>query len=82
MQAIVTVKLPKNPKHNPRNKVSGECPLSKQLGVSIYCTDTTGEHHSYIEEGKTIQEIEDKAKRMFGHVTRIEIMEEIELLEE
>jgi hypothetical protein len=80
MKAIVTVKLQRNPKHNPANKVEGECPLSKQLGVSIYCSDVTGEHHSYIEEGKTIAEIEDKAKRKFGHVTRIEILEEIELL--
>jgi hypothetical protein len=80
MKAIATVKLPRNPKHNPSNKVKGECPLSKQIGVSIYCSDATGEHHSYIEEGKTIAEIEDKAKRKFGHITRIEILEEIELL--
>jgi hypothetical protein len=40
---IVTVRmLRKNPAHNPQAKVSGPCP------VSGFCTDVTGEHHSFV----------------------------------
>lgn len=70
MKAIVTVKLPRNPRHNPRNKVTGMCPL-KENGV---CTDITGSHHSYIEEGEDRFEIYWKARQKYGHVTRIELV--------
>jgi len=78
MRAIVTVKLPRNPKHDPRNKKTGKCPLfgSKYQGVelqgSFRCTDVTGSHHSYIEFGKDLQEIKEKARAKYGHITRIE----------
>ena len=68
MKAIVTVKLPKNPKHNPKNKKVGWCPL----GNKKVCTDVTGSHHSYIETGETKAEIEYKARQKYGHITRIE----------
>jgi len=67
MKAIVTVKLPKNPDHDPKNKRIGICPVSSKL-----CTDVTGEHHSYIEEGNDLVDIEKKAARKYGHVTRLE----------
>ena len=75
MKAIVTVKLPRNPKHNPRNKKTGICPLC-DLGLHVVrmCTDKTGSHHSYIEEGMNVKDIETKAKNLFGHVTRIEVI--------
>ena len=75
MQAIVTVKLPRNPQHNPQNKKSGKCPITGWT-----CTDVTGSHHSYIESGQNRAEIWWKAKEKFGHVTRIEVIEEVEKL--
>lgn len=75
MKAIVTVKLPRL---DPRNKEFGVCPLSKLLKTYICCSDITGEHHSYIETGTCISDIEKKAKAKFAHVTRIEIADEWE----
>lgn len=42
---IVTVKIKATLDHNPRNKVTGKCPVS--LGP---CTDTTGAHHSMVAD--------------------------------
>ena len=82
MKAIVTVKLHRNLKHNPRNKQTGRCPLfgppyhyplfKSMEGLNI-CTDITGSHHSYIETGENEKEIRELAEKKFGHVTRIEI---------
>lgn len=64
MKSLVTVKLPKNPVHNPRNKVVGRCPLSGE-----YCSDTTGEHHTLLWDGSP-----EEARVAFEkyHITRIE----------
>jgi len=62
MRAIVTVRLPRNPKHNPHHKQTGVCPLSMVVKGVTQCTDITGEHHSYIEEGEDLTEIETKAR--------------------
>lgn len=70
MRAIVTVKLKRNVKYDPRNKKTGRCPIRNNL-----CTDITGSHHSYIEEGKNRNEIFWKARQKWGHVTRIEVLE-------
>lgn len=79
MKAIVTVKLPRNPKHNPRNKQIGICPLcsisERKAGMGRLCTDVTGSHHSYIEEGKNRLDIFCKAKAKYGHITRVEVIE-------
>ena len=72
MQAIVTVKLPRDSSHDPRNKKSGKCPLFKEYAGSFLCTDVTGSHHSYIEHGDSLMEIRKNAEKKFGHVTRIE----------
>lgn len=72
MKAVVTVKLPRNPKHDPRNKKSGWCPIN----TKVWCSDTTGSHHSYVEEGLNQREIEEKAKKKFKHITRIEYFDE------
>jgi len=71
MKAIVTVKLPRNPKHDPRNKKTGQCPLD----INVCCTDVTGSHHSYIETGENEAEIRQKAREKYGHVTRTEVIE-------
>jgi len=80
MRAIVTVKLPRNPKHDPRNKITGKCPLFKKPFVpfeyvgDFICTDVTGSHHSYIETGKDLEQIKNRAKSKYGHVTRVEVL--------
>jgi len=63
---LVTIKLPKNPNHDPHNKVTGECPFSWD------CTDSTGEHHTGI--AATWEEIED-LRETYKHITRIEEVE-------
>lgn len=72
MKAVVTVKLPRNPQHNPRNKQSGRCPLSEKLGYYIQCTDITGEHHSIPFEGLTEKDIRKNIALLNLHITRIE----------
>jgi hypothetical protein len=66
---VVTVKLPKNPNHNPHDKKSGECPASGGP-----CTDVTGEHHSYLDlAADSIDMAMGNAHlRGFHHVTRVE----------
>lgn len=60
--AIVTIKLPKNPNHDPHNKVTSSCPFSGT------CTDATGEHHSGLVA--SLADI-DKLREHY-HITRIE----------
>ena len=67
MQAIVTIKLPKNPHHNPQQKKIGKCPANGKL-----CNDITGEHHSFLMEGENIGDIIKEVKKKFSHVTRVE----------
>lgn len=59
---LVTIKLPRNPNHDPHNKVVGPCPFSDS------CTDSTGEHHTGI--AKNPQELEALVTQY--HITRIE----------
>lgn len=59
---LVTIKLPKNPKHDPHNKVTGPCPVSGS------CTDVTGEHHTvliYTDSGL-------EKLTALHHITRVE----------
>jgi hypothetical protein len=72
MRAIVTVRLSRDPKHEPQHKQTGLCPLSKIVKGVTQCTDVRGEQHSYIEEGKDFDDIKNKARAKFPHVTRIE----------
>lgn len=64
---LVTVKLPRNPRHNPRSKTAGNCPVT-----GLYCTDTTGEHHTVLIEAVDAVAAEVDARMLYGHVTRIE----------
>ena len=59
---LVTIKLPKNPDHDPQNKITGPCP------VSLFCTDVTGEHHTVLAYGDKDLEV---LKSLY-HITRIE----------
>lgn len=66
---LVTVKLPKNPDHDPRNKKVGQCPVN----TDILCTDITGEHHTVLWEGDSLYQAMFYWKSDRGlHVTRVE----------
>lgn len=72
---VVTVRLPRNPAHDPRNKVTGDCPVNGAI-----CTDVTGEHHSFVVEGNTTADAKHWTEVSFGaggeevHITRIELV--------
>lgn len=69
MLFIVTVKLPRNPDHNPRSKVTGPCPVDPR----VQCTDVTGEYHSYLTLADGEPAAREGVRRQYGwHVTRIE----------
>jgi len=73
VKAIVTVKLHRpSIQHDPHHKKVGPCPLNPD----VICTDVTGSHHSYIEEGADRSQIERRAKQKHQHITRIEVMKE------
>lgn len=60
---LVTIKLRKNPNHDPHNKVTAPCAVSES------CTDTTGEHHTLIAWS---QDEVEAIRQKYGHVTRVE----------
>lgn len=60
---LVTIKLPKNPEHDPRDKKTGACAVSRE------CTDVTGEHHTVaVRDDGAVQMLRDR----YGHITRVE----------
>lgn len=65
---LVTVKLARNPEHDPRAKVTTSCPI----GHGSPCTDATGEHHTYLTEATDRDTALAHARQRHGHVTRIE----------
>ncbi len=65
---LVTVRLPKNPAHNPRDKKAGPCPVNGKP-----CTDVTGEHHSFLTDDVTLSaEQVREVYQATHHVTRVE----------
>lgn len=68
---LVTVKLKKNPDHDPRNKVTGMCPVMPNK----VCTDTTGEHHTVmnsVDNDVTAEQVAASWREQGLHVTRVE----------
>lgn len=66
---LVTVKLPKNPNHNPQKKVIGSCPAN----LGAICTDVTGEHHTIRVEADSFAEASKFVQDVLGfHITRME----------
>jgi hypothetical protein len=63
---LVTVKLKKNPNHDPHNKITGLCPVS-----GFECTDVTGEHHTFASYLGSAEECRVFWSKEY-HVTRIE----------
>lgn len=62
---LVTVKLPKNPAHDPRAKQTGPCRYSDE------CTDVTGEHHSFLIKADGL----DTLRTSGVHITRVELLQ-------
>lgn len=62
---LVTVKMPKNPAHDPRAKQTGPCPFSDS------CTDVTGEHHTFLTNAAGLAEL----RTGDTHVTRVELLQ-------
>jgi len=72
MRYIVTIKLLENLKHNPKDKKTGQCPIHKKEHT---CTDCTGEHHSFLISGNSIEDVRKKVETKF-YITRIEEVDE------
>jgi hypothetical protein len=66
---IVTIKLRKNPAHNPHDKKLDVCPINSDRDLA--CTDATGEHHSFLTLGQDVESVREHWKN-FYHVTRVE----------
>jgi hypothetical protein len=66
---IVTVKLKKNPEHNPHDKKLDVCPI--ESGQDLACTDSTGEHHSFLTLGSDVESVRTHWANSY-HVTRVE----------
>ena len=64
---LVTVKVPKNPEHNPRSKVIGPCPVNGEP-----CSDVTGEHHTILVRSASLMSATLESRAKYGHVTRVE----------
>ena len=64
---LVTVKVRQSPDHDPRNKVTGQCPVSLKT-----CTDVTGAHHTVLTTGSTSAAVLRDYRAQGYHVTRIE----------
>jgi len=65
---LVTIKVPKDPHHDPRNKQTGMCPVTMKT-----CTDVTGEHHTIMVVGSTVQAVTNQVHGLgYEHITRIE----------
>ena len=64
---LVTIKLPRNPEHDPKNKIAAPCPANR----NNWCTDSTGEHHTEIVNAIDEKEI-PKLYAKGTHITRIE----------
>ena len=62
---VVTVKLETNPNHDPENKNTGACP------VSYECTDSTGQHHSFIVVAKRANDVKKIIKKKLATFTSL-----------
>ena len=70
MKFLVTVRIAKRKDHDPKNKVIGMCPVNK----INECTDSTGEHHTFLYAPSGSMEIDDVWRywAAYYHVTRVE----------
>ncbi len=62
---LVTLKLARNPDHDPQNKVTGRCPANP----ATECSDVTGEHHTVpVLTDEQLEELQNAGL----HITRVE----------
>lgn len=66
MMCLVTLKVEKDPNHDPKNKKEGPCPVSP---TGERCTDVTGQHHTVLFHG-TVEQA--RIEYQYDHITRIE----------
>jgi hypothetical protein len=72
---LVTIKLPRNPAHNPRDKQIGTCPVrhgAEPGDGGALCSDVTGEHHTYLYAASSPSAAITHGQLLYGHVTRVE----------
>lgn len=70
---LVTVKVLKNPSHDPHNKKIGSCPLNGD--EKKICTDITGEHHTIMVEARDMEQARLNTLKAYPealHITRVE----------
>lgn len=67
---LVTVKLPRNPGHDPQHKVTGPCPVWFRHPRT--CTDVTGQHHTVLVSADSAELAAADALVAGFHITRIE----------
>jgi hypothetical protein len=75
MLYLVTVKLARNPAHNPRGKVTAYCPVGDE-----WCTDSTGEHHTFAVQTELSAEDVKMTYENQYHVTRVETAWNVKVL--
>jgi len=68
---IITIKMLALQAHDPKNKKLGYCRAKTAL-----CSDSTGEHHSFLVRGESVEQIINTYKQNYD-VTRVE---EIDLI--
>jgi hypothetical protein len=67
-QYLVTVKLDRNPAHDPKHKKIGKCPVNEGK-----CTDVTGQHHTFLfESDRGVDYVYLNWKDY--HITRVEVV--------
>ena len=74
MRYLVTVKLARNPEHDPHNKITGKCPVDPWgwgMDKDRICTDVTGQHHTFLAEGASVDDVYQMYARRHL-ITRIE----------
>lgn len=68
---LVTVRIAKHLGHDPKNKVTGTCPVDQRT----WCDDVTGEHHTLLhttrDDNSTVESVRAEYAREW-HVTRVE----------
>lgn len=72
MLFLITVKVEKNPDHNPRDKKTGPCPVNGKP-----CTDVTGEHHTFmdsLDDDLSPEDVREIYQGIYSHITRVEVV--------
>lgn len=75
MLYIVTIRLGKDPVHDPKRKLTGMCRAGDER-----CTDSTGEHHSFLVDSEvSLDEVRDTYAKTY-HVTRVETAKSLDVV--